>query len=453
MQKTSDFDELIRFSYEKGYFSGAWLYKRNGKIVSRGAVGVLDPATQEPVRTDSLFEIASITKQFTASAIMLLRDKGLLKLDDPLEKYIPKIADPGICVRNRLNHTSGLPDYVDWIKKKVAKDGGFPKNADLEQMLTCGQLPRQFAPNEHWAYCNTGFCVLALIVEKASGMPFADFLRQHLFLPSGMVRTSVFHPYKDKYIPENFARGCILENGRYVLVEQSEKEGYTVFLEGIEGDGSVKTSVDELLLWDEALRRETVLPLSTQQEMFSVTTYGGGAQYPYGYGWQVYRNDKIGTWVSHTGRWAGYNGIFARALEQDSMVALLCNQYGCDILARMQLLDGVESMLAEGQAQLPRTLDETYPSLVPGDVRQSRCGDYCSDGLPIQGLFGSRISITDEDGALKVRLTFMDEQYDSQILSTGDDGYIARDGLFELKIKNGALTTSMYGIDFVYHKA
>ena len=87
-----------------------------------------------------------------------------------------------------------------------------------------------------------------------------------------------------------------------MLVEQSEKEGYTVFLEGIEGDGSVKTSVDELLLWDEALRRETVLPLSTQQEMFSVTTYGGGAQYPYGYGWQVYRNDKIGTWVSHPGR-------------------------------------------------------------------------------------------------------------------------------------------------------
>ena len=451
MQKTSSLGELMRFAYEKGYFSGAWLYKRDGKIVDSGALGALDPSGQSPIRTDTLFEIASITKQFTASAVLLLRDRGELSLDDPLERFIPRSAYPGVRVRNLLNHTSGLPDYVAWLKDKVARDGPFPKTADLEQMLSQGGLPRQFAPGERWVYCNTGFCILALIVEKVSGMPFADFLRHNLFLPSGMAGTGIFHPFRDRLTPDNFARGCILEKGRYVIAEQSEKEGEAAFLEGVEGDGSVKTSVEDLLRWDEALRSEKVLSLSTQKEMFTPTVYTGGV-YPYGYGWQVYENEKIGRWASHTGRWGGYNGIFARALDRDSMVAVLCNQYGCDIQARIQLLDGAESLLSTGEAPFPRTLDETYPSAVPVGLMQSLYGRYRADSLPIRGLFGEETGVAASGGVLTAQLTFMDEKYDTKILPMGEDRYIARDGLFELHIADGKLTTSMYGADFVYRK-
>ena len=452
MRQTSDIGELMRFVCEKGFFSGAWLYKKDGAIVGKGAAGDLDPVSGKPIRTDTLFEIASMTKQFTASAVMLLRDRGLLSLEDPLEKYIPNIAYPGICVRNLLNHTSGLPDYVDWIRKKAARDGGFPKNEDLEQMLCSGELPRQFAPNDFWVYCNTGYCVLALIVSKVSGMAFAEFLRRELFLPSGMENTRLFHPAKDGLEPENFARGCIWENGRYVQAEYSETEGYTAFLEGIEGDGSVKTSVEELLLWDETLRRGTVLPLSAQREMAAATTYGGGRRYPYGFGWQVYENEKIGKWVSHTGRWAGYSGIFVRALEKNSMVAVLGNRYGRDVLAGTQLLDAAERLLSEGTTDFPRTLDESYPNPIPHDVCKNLCGDYRADALPIQGLFGKRIGIALENGVPKVRLSFMDTSYNTEIRPAGGENYIARDGLFEFYIQNGMLVTSMYGADFVYHR-
>ena len=455
MKKIYDIDELMRYSYEKGLFSGAWLYKKNGVVVSRGAYGTLSPSDKSLIRTDTIFGIASITKQFTAAAIMLLCERGLLSLNDKLENYFPTIQYPGITIKNLMNHTSGLPDYVEWLSKTVIQNNRFANNSDMDVFLAQNDTPAQFAPGSNWAYCNTGYCVLGRLIEIVSGMSFKAFLHDNLFVPAGMTHTDVRCPFKENDYPENLARGSILESGHFVEASESHGEGSLTLLDGIEGDGAVMTTVEDMLLWDEALRQGNVLSHAAQKEMATVTLYqhdGKTLEYPYGFGWQINSNDIIGKWISHTGRWAGYNGIYARALEEDSMIIMLCNQYGCDILARMQLLDGVEQILSQGETMQPRTLDETYPDAIPVTVMDHLAGEYAAQSIPMVGLFGESMSLYKADTALMLRLTFMDQSYDTEILPTGNDRYIARDGLFELHITDDKIVTAMYGEEFVYCK-
>ena len=126
MDKRSIMVDYIREAYEKGAFTGTWLYAEKGEIVSKGAVGFRDPENTQPMREDSIFDIASISKQFTAAGIMLLRRRGLLSLDDEITKYFPKIPYQGITIRHLLTHTSGFSDYDDGIERIFEEEGVIP---------------------------------------------------------------------------------------------------------------------------------------------------------------------------------------------------------------------------------------------------------------------------------------------------------------------------------------
>ncbi|MBO4831652.1 MAG: beta-lactamase family protein, partial [Oscillospiraceae bacterium] len=115
MEKKTILDTLARDAFEKGGFNGTWLYAEHGEIVSKGAVGFSDLEDKVPLREDSLFDLASVSKQFTAAAVMLLRRRGLLSLEDEITRFFPEIPFKGVTVRHLLNHTGGLPDYMDWV--------------------------------------------------------------------------------------------------------------------------------------------------------------------------------------------------------------------------------------------------------------------------------------------------------------------------------------------------
>ena len=126
MDKKTMIENLVRDAHEKGGFSGTWLYAEKGEIVSKGAIGVNDIEKGTPITEDMVFDLASVTKQFTAAAVLMLRRKGLLSLDDEITKFFPELPFPGVTIRHLLTHTGGLPDYEEWITKTAAAEGTIP---------------------------------------------------------------------------------------------------------------------------------------------------------------------------------------------------------------------------------------------------------------------------------------------------------------------------------------
>ena len=166
MDKKTMMENLARAAHEKGGFTGVWLYAEKGEIISKGAIGMTGQTGNEPVREDMVFDLASVSKQFTATAIMLLRRKGLLSLEDEITKFFPELPYKGVTVRHLLNHTGGLPDYMDWVEETAIRENTIPGNDIMIRFLCeCGK-GAEFAPGEKYDYSNTGYCVLAEIVEK-----------------------------------------------------------------------------------------------------------------------------------------------------------------------------------------------------------------------------------------------------------------------------------------------
>lgn len=149
MDKKASMEKLVREAYEKGGFTGVWFYAEKGEIISKGAIGMNGPDENEPIREDMVFDLASVTKQFTATAIMLLRRRGLLSLDDEITKFFPELPYKGITVRNLLNHTGGLPDYMKWVAGTAEKEHTIPGNDIMIRFLCeCGE-EAAFAPGRN----------------------------------------------------------------------------------------------------------------------------------------------------------------------------------------------------------------------------------------------------------------------------------------------------------------
>ena len=250
MDKKALMDTYVHTAYEKGVFSGTWLLAENGEIITKGAIGFCDIEGKLPMQEDSIFDIGSVSKQFTAAAIMLLRREGLLDLDDDITSFFPEISFQRITIRHLLTHTSGLPDCFAWIIKTAKEEHTIPDNGIVIRFLTESGKPLDFAPGERWAYSNTGYALLAEIAAKVSGMPFAEYLKKKLFDPAGMTSTSLCHRIRDGLAIKNLACGISFENREWVLAERSAWKDVAILLDGSEGDGFVKSNVFDLLTWD-----------------------------------------------------------------------------------------------------------------------------------------------------------------------------------------------------------
>ena len=289
---------------------------RDGKIVLSRAYGMADLEHDAANTTDTIFEAGSVSKQFTAGAIVMLALQGKLSLDDNVRKYVPEVPDYGtpITIRHLLTHTSGLRDWGN-----VASISGWPRTTRVHTHahvldIVSRQRALNFPPGNEYSYCNTGFNLLAIIVGRVSGVPFAEFTHKNIFEPLGMVHTQ----WRD-----DFKR---IVKSRAVAYDQRREGGFEMDMpfENVHGNGGLLTTVGDLLLWTENLETGKVGGPSFLEMMHRQGKLNSGKVITYASGLFV-TNYRGMPEVSHTGSTAGYRAFLARYPKQHLEIALLTN--------------------------------------------------------------------------------------------------------------------------------
>ncbi len=326
--QTADRVEGIFTNYKSSAAPGlAVLIVKDGKVVFERGYGVTDLRTHTPIDSHTNFRLASLTKQFTATAIMLLVHDGKLHYDDRLTDVFPEFPAYGkaITIRNLLNHTSGLKDYEDLMPSQE----GVPEDK-LEQIqdsgvlkLLEGQKEGIFAPGTHWAYSNSGYVLLGLIVEKVSGKPFGEFLHDRIFVPLHMDHTQAYQKGKNEVAHRAYGHSLI--KGRWQQTDQSSTSATL-------GDGGVYTSLHDLEKWDAALRDHTLLSAEEMKPaLTAVKVSDNSVKGPnnepaaYGFGWYLdpYRGHRR---MWHYGETQGFRNNIQRFPDDHLTVIILSNR-------------------------------------------------------------------------------------------------------------------------------
>ena len=427
MDKKYLIEKLTHDAHEKGGFTGTWLYAEKGEIISKGAVGVNDLETGAPITEDMVFDLASVTKQFTATAIILLRRRGLLSLDDEITKFFPEVPFPGVTVRHLLTHTGGLPDYEDWITETATAEGTIPGNDIMIRFLCESGEGPEFAPGEKWEYSNTGYCVLAQIIEKVSGMSFEDFLEQNIFIPAGLTATKVYHRRKDHITIPNLAFGMVWEKGRYFLPDDSESQNHVVPLDGVNGDGLVHSNIFDLLRWDRVLREGTILTLEEQAEMYTPTLLPDGkpgmddeliGPACYGYGWDIVKYPEHGLIVCHSGYWPEYETWYERFIDEDKVIVKCACRDQLDARANNALIPGLHAIAMGNEPEPVRSVEEIAEKDPDKSMWESFCGKYEE---PDDDLYVDEVFM--RGGELYVRLIEDCGAWEAKLYPLGDNKF------------------------------
>jgi len=334
-------------------FNGNAMVIKNGKIIYQQSLGYADYDSKRPLNDSSVFELASVSKQFTAMGIMICKERGLLAYSDDIKKFFPDLPYDNITVRNLLTHTSGIPSYEDqfeknWDHKKIAY------NKDIVGILEKLHDTLFFKPGTGWKYSNTGYALLALIIEKVSEMSYNEFMAKNIFQPLGMTHTFVYNTRRSTgKIPANYALGFVYSDSlkKYILPDSSPKYDYVYYLDGIVGDGCVNTTAGDLFKWDQALYGNNLVNKVSLDEMLSplVQTSPADPNNFYGFGVAVQPKSDKGKIVSHTGGWPGYATNITRMVDSSETIILLSNNGTSSGV----LVAGIESILAGEPLLMP----------------------------------------------------------------------------------------------------
>ncbi len=320
-------DSLLNATYANKKINGNFLIAEKGKVIYSQSFGYANEEKKEKLNENSIFELASCSKQFTAMAIMILKERGKLNLDDDISKFIPALSSyKNITVRNLLNHTAGLPDYMELMgnlfdKSKIAT------NKDIIDLLSKHNPKILFEPNTKYEYSNTGYALLASIIEKVSGSTFADFLNKNIFKPLQMKNSFVYNRRLSPKKISNYAFGYVYSDSlkKYLLPDEITETKMVVWLDGIVGDGCVNSTVNDLLKWDRALNTNKLLSAVGLKEIFEVATLNDKSKTKYSLGWGVDENPDFGKIVSHSGGWPGYVTYIERHITNDKTIIILQN--------------------------------------------------------------------------------------------------------------------------------
>ena len=347
---TAGIDRFLEACADRGEFNGVVLVANSGKVSYHRAIGKASVDGGVPLRKDSVFRLASVAKAFTAVSILMLRQAGKLTLDDDVRKYVPTLPYEGATIRHLLRHTSGLPDYVKLLDKHWDKGEGdlsrrrFATNPDALAQLIRHKPPVKFSPGERWDYSNTGYMLLALVVEKISGERFGDFLEKKIFAPLGMKDTVLFTPLKPPAI-EHRAWGYRLapDGGERLANDRN-------YLNAMYGDGEVYSTAADLIKWDQALYTSKLISPADVDEMFTSGRLSSGKETGYGYGWGIGSRGgrKV---VNHGGGWVGFRTWIDRELESRQLLVILTNHTSRSLGVVRR---GVLSILEGKKPRLPK---------------------------------------------------------------------------------------------------
>jgi CubicO group peptidase (beta-lactamase class C family) len=306
-------DLLLKRINKRHDFNGAVLVAKNEKILYSNQIGIADFKKKAPLKKESVFQLASVSKQFTAAAIMLLNERKKVRLTDTVNRYFPDFPFKNVTIKNLLNHTAGLPKYFwvaehKWLKEKA------PTNSEMMTFLESSDVQRYFKSGRNFDYSNTGYFVLASIVEKVSGTSFSSFLKSNIFEPLQMKHSYVYS-FENDSIKEDQLDGYRLHRGwRHLKIKGTVNDA-------IVGDKNVYTTAEDLFKWTHGLNTGRLLTKESLALMYSKGETIYGREVPYGFGFRI--DTKREKSIYHHGKWNGFSTGLTKYLEDDLVVIVL----------------------------------------------------------------------------------------------------------------------------------
>jgi CubicO group peptidase (beta-lactamase class C family) len=392
VEKSAQVDELFSAWPEGNAPGAAVVVMQDGEVLYKNGYGMADLETGSPVRPQTVFRLASLTKQFTAVAIMMLAESGELSYDDSITRLLPEFASHArkITIRHLLTHTSGLQEYEalflrggmideDYPRSSKRAAGNFePTSADVLRLLADETL--RHAPGEHWEYGNSGYVLLAQIIERISGQSFSEFLRRHIFLPLGMNNSLLY----DETRPEvpNRATSYLADEETYQDID------YTP-LNLIYGQDGIYSTAEDMIKWCRSLGSEQLVAADAWQQAFTTDRLKVGANTGYGFGWFLGASRNLRR-VAHTGSWAGFRNLLAFYPEERFVALVLSNFIEFDDPTRSAFASRLAGIYLSDKLDSPLAA-----KIAPGDLRQC-AGEYESNA-------GESFRVTIEMDALCVK--------------------------------------------------
>jgi len=326
MNNTKKVDSLLKSVYADDLPGASIAIVQHGKVIFKNSYGAREINSKEKISSSTNFNIASLTKQFTAMAILQLAEKNKLSLTDKLSRFFPemnpRLAD-AISIKQLLTHSSGIPDHYDYTNTKNLRHAHDRdvfhaiKNADSTY----------FKPGSKFRYSNTAFCLLALIIEKTSGLPYAEYLQKNIFFPAGMKHSTVWNENTSIFQPAAGYEFDKTEN----KFRKSQAEENMFF--STEGDGGIYTSVDEYLKWFNALQSGKVFSKKITDEARSIEfAIDENKKLGYGYGWFIDSND-VSKKVYHSGSNGGFRSFSFTIPAQNTLIVIFSNRADIDLEA------------------------------------------------------------------------------------------------------------------------
>ena len=293
----------------------AVMVRHEGKVVLSAGYGLANLEHGVRVTPQTIFQSGSMGKQFTSMAVMMLIEEGKLALDDPITKHLSVPSKwSRITVRHLLTHTSGLGDYPEdfSLQKDYSED-------ELLKMITA--QPLGFAPGEKWNYSNLGYVTLGILIHRATGAFYGEFLQKRIFGPLGMKDTRIIN---EADIIPNRAAGYVLKDG---VLKNQEWVAPTV---NTTADGSLYFTAEDMAKWDDALEARKLLSPAGFEQMWTPVKLNGGSTAPYGFGWGILKTDSGHRMLEHGGEWQGFAAYIVRYPDDRLTVAVLCNRAAAD---------------------------------------------------------------------------------------------------------------------------
>jgi CubicO group peptidase (beta-lactamase class C family) len=316
----SEIDQIVHQEIDLQGPGVALAVVKNGELVHSQGYGLANLEWDCPIQPHTVFQLASITKQFTATAIMLLEQQGKLHLADSITTYLPNYPthDRTITITHLLNHTSGIKSYtgLESFVSELARKAMSPN--DL--LAYFQDLPLEFEPGTRFLYNNSGYHLLGLIIEKVASMSYEEFIKQNIFQPLGMNHSYYMH---NKAVIPQRASG-------YDKTPQGYQQADFLNMLIPYAAGSLGSTVEDLVRWDAGLHTEQLLDKATQERMYTPVQLADGSAEPYGFGFGIhdYKGHRL---IHHGGGIFGFHTFIARFVDDKAMIAILANNPAIDV--------------------------------------------------------------------------------------------------------------------------
>ncbi len=321
-------DTFFRNRYKIGVFNGAVLFADSGKIVFKGTYGYSNFRTRDTLKTTSAFQLASVTKPFTAYAIMLLKEREQIKYTDSLRKFFPEFPYDNISIRQLLTHRSGLPNYMYFADKYWPDRKSAISNEDVIKLMINYEPMKYYKPDFRYNYSNTGYSLLASIIEKVSGISYEDFMKKEIFEPLGMNNTSVYNKTKQ---PQN--------SNTIIGYLSRRRKADNTYLNGVIGDKGIYSTVEDLFIFDRAMYSGKLVSKEALEEAYLPAHKDLYDNDNYGLGWRINKRKDGSKIVHHEGWWKGFRAYLIRSLKEDKTIIVLSNVSRNGLLSVRELLE------------------------------------------------------------------------------------------------------------------